>query len=101
MSHCPDIGLLEDLAHHASAEVIDHVTGCLACQGVLALLESHGTSNQGGACARAEIHLAERATGPLSPEAEAALQAHLADCDACRELASDVPVVPDIEESTT
>ncbi len=88
MSPCPDIALLEDLAHHPSPEVIEHVTACLACQGVLALLESHGAGAETGECARVEIYLAERLVGPLSPAAAAALEAHLADCGDCRELAS-------------
>jgi hypothetical protein len=101
MSDCPDIALLEDLARHASPELIDHVTACVACQGVLALFESHGSSAQAGECARAEVYLAERATGSLSPGAQVALEAHLAGCDECRELASDVSGTPDLGDSTT
>jgi hypothetical protein len=92
MSGCPDIALLEQLLQSATPELIDHVTGCLACQGVLALLETHGPgADQTGECARVEVYLAERAVGRLSPDVEAALQAHLADCSECLELAHATP----------
>ena len=88
MSRCPDIALLEEVAHSAAPELVDHVTDCLACQGVLALLETHGAdADQTRECARVEVYLAERAAGPLSPAVAAALQAHLADCSECLELA--------------
>ena len=88
MSHCPDIALLEDLPRTATPELVDHVNGCLACQGVLALLESHGVDAEPSAgCAEVEVYLAERLAGALAPSVETALQAHLAGCAACSELA--------------
>ena len=78
---CPS---LEQLLGGSGA---DHAASCARCRAILALAETRGAA-QG--CGLVEALLAARALGPLLPENEEALRAHLESCRDCRRLARDI-----------
>ncbi len=84
---CPSIEKLELLLREDNARLAAHVGKCKGCQGVLALLVGQTPDPvESEDCARAELLIVARQTAPLAPAAEDVLVAHIAECEACREL---------------
>ncbi|MEZ4226558.1 MAG: PEGA domain-containing protein [Polyangiaceae bacterium] len=99
--NCPDI--VDLLASPRRAGIDEHIACCDACGGVVGLAEVREqiAEHSPDACVRAEILIAEREVGALSPDDKAELQAHLEECATCNELAVRLASLPPLVREVT
>ena len=90
MNECPPIEALWTSPLGETTE--QHVTECKACQAVVSMMwerpGSGGSAEGDDACTRAEVLLAAREAGCARDEDERWLSAHLASCQACKQISA-------------